>query len=133
MANIALTWKPNKRNITYAERPEWVPNEIYQVAVTSKRKYNEDWEFWVWEVAQNYNVSQAEAEDACIRGIKKEFYKIRFIYGPRVGQWFEEYLDMGDIFSKVKHPEYLPELGYRQGSMSIEVKDGTRKSESESE
>lgn len=123
MSELAISWKPKKRNIVLGEQPEWVPDPIYQMAITSKRKYNEDWEFWVWEVAQTYNVSQADAEDACIRGLQKEFYKIKHIYGPRIGVWFEEFLDMGNLFTKVKHPEYLPELGYRQGSMSLEVKN----------
>lgn len=128
MAEIQVGWKPNKRNVKYEEKPDWVPDNIYKTAVAAKRSYNEDWEFWVYGVSQQYNVSQAEAEEACIRGIKKEFYKWQFVYGPRIATWFEQYLDMGDIFNKIKHPEYLPELGYRQGSMSLEVKDGTRES-----
>jgi hypothetical protein len=51
------------------------------------------------------------AEDACIRGIQKEINRLKLIYGDRVGQWFEEFLDMGDIFRKVLHPDYLPKLG----------------------
>lgn len=126
MAHIQTAWKPSRRNIKISERPDWVPDEIYKTAVAAKYQYNADWDFWVYDVALRYNVSQAEAEEACVRGIKKEFYKTRFVYGPRIGTWFEEFLDMGDIFNKIKHPEYLPELGYRQGSMSIEVKENER-------
>jgi len=126
MAHIQTTWKPSRRNVKYDDRPEWVPDEIYKSAVAAKKQYNEEWEYWVWGVAQQYNVSQAEAEDACIRGLQKEIYKTKMVYGPRVGTWFEQYMDMGDIYRKVTHPEYLPELGYRQGSMSIEVKKDER-------
>lgn len=131
MSHVQTTWKPSRRNIKIEERPEWVPQEIYDSALASKRQYNQDWEYWVWGVSQQYNVNQAEAEVACMRGIKKEFYKVKLVYGPRIGTWFEQFLDMGDIFNKISHPEYLPELGYRQGSMSIEVKDNGRESKSE--
>ena len=126
MEHIQTAWKPQRRNGKYPEKPDWVPDDIYKSAAAAKRQYNADWDYWVWGVAQQYNVSQAEAEVACVRGIKKEFYKVRMVYGPRIGTWFEQYLDMGDIFDKIKHPEYLPELGYRQGSMSIEVKKDER-------
>ena len=131
MSHIQTGWKPSRRKVKYPPRPDWVPDEIYKSTVSAKKTYNEGWEYWVWGVAQQYNVSQSEAEMACMRGIQKELYKIRFIYGPRIGTWFEQYLEMGDIFTKINHPEYLPELGYRQGSMSIEVKpeDGTKSAE----
>ena len=121
MSNVITSWLPKKNKVKIQEKPDWVPNEIYLSACAAKRQYNQDWEYWVWGVSQQYNVSQAEAEVACMRGIKKEFHKTRFVYGPRIGTWFEEFMEMGDIFNKIQHPEYLPELGYRQGSMSIEV------------
>lgn len=121
MAEVITTWQPKRKKVKIQEKPDWVPDEVYFSAAAAKRQFNQDWEFWVWGVAQQYNVSQAEAEVACMRGIKKEFYKMRLVYGPRIGTWFEEFLEMGDIFNKIAHPEYLPELGYRQGSMSIEV------------
>lgn len=126
---IQTGWKPSRRNIKIDERPEWVPDDIYKTAVAAKYQYNADWDFWVYDVSQRYNVSQAEAEAACFRGIKKEFYKVRFVYGPRIGTWFEQFLDMGDIFNKFNHPDYLPELGYRQGSMSIEVNNERKQPE----
>lgn len=136
---IQTTWKPSRRNIIIHEKPDWVPQEIYDTAKAAKTQYNADWEFWVWGVSQQYNVSQAVAEDACIRGLQKEIYKIQIAYttmygadfGVRLGKWFEEFLDMSSIFSKVKMPEFVPELGYRLGSMSIEVKQNERR-ESES-
>lgn len=120
MANVHTTWVPKKRNIFYQLCPVDIPEWVYIIAQNAKRFYNEDWEFWVWNVAQDYNVSQAEAEDACIRGIKKEILRMYLVWGNRVGRWFEEYLDMNDIFDKVKHPEYVNRL-----STESEVKDGT--------
>lgn len=108
---ILNTWRPKIRNITYSEKPEWVPDWLYVQAKAAKDHYNRDWEFWVNEVAKQYNCSQALAEDACIRGIKKEILRQYLVYGDKLGKWFEEFLDMKDIFSKVKHPDYLSKLG----------------------
>jgi hypothetical protein len=108
---ILLGWQPKKRNVTYAPKQDFVPDWVYIEAQTAKKYYNEDWEFWVWQTAQDHNCSQALAEDACIRGIRKEILQLRFVYGDLIGKWFSEYLDMDDIFNKVKHPEYLKQLG----------------------
>ena|SRR2546429_326156 len=108
---ISTTWQPKKRNIKLYPKPDYVPDWVYTQALTIKRAYNENWEFWVWQVSQHDNVSLALAEDACIRGIKKEINRFKLVYGPKVGQWFEEFLEMGDIFRKVTHPDYLPKLG----------------------
>lgn len=113
------------------EAPDWLPEEVYKEACAHKRHYNAGWEEWVYHVALQHNVSQAVAEDACIRGIQKEFYKTRLAYaktygeelGNRVGVWFEQFMEMGDIFNKVKHPEYLKELGYEHGTKPIGVTD----------
>lgn len=103
---VLPTWRPKKRSVYYDDKPDWVPDWVYTEAVSAKRFYNEDWEFWVWQESLNYNCSQAEAEDACIRGLKKVIDQIKFVYGDSVGTWYEQFLDMKDIFSKVQHPEY---------------------------
>lgn len=109
---VVLTgWKPQVRNITYQPKPEWVPEWVYVQAKAAKDHYNRDWDFWVYAVSQQYNKSMAESEDACIRGVKKEILRQYLVYGPKIGRWFEEFLDMKDIFRKVRHPEYLPKLG----------------------
>lgn len=107
---VLNTWRPQMRHITYTERPDYVPEWVYAQAQAAKYAYNANWDFWVWDVSKQYNVSQAIAEDACIRGIKKEILRQYLVYGPKIGKWFEEFLDMGDIFTKVKHPTYLPKL-----------------------
>lgn len=106
-----MTWMPKKRNITYQEKPVGIPDKVYTMALAAKRSYNEDWEFWVHAVAVQHNVSVPMAEDACIRGLKKEILRHKFVYGDAVGEWLERFLDMGDIFSKVKHPDYIKQLG----------------------
>lgn len=108
---IQAGWKPTLRNVVYQEKPDFVPDWVYTMAMNAKYHYNAQWEFWVFLVSQEYNVSQAQAEDACIRGIKKEINRFKLTYGDKIGTWFEEFLDMKDIFEKVKHPEYLPKLG----------------------
>jgi hypothetical protein len=108
---LTLSWRPKKRNVTFSPKPEWVPEWVYTQAQVAKRNYNENWEFWVYQVSQQFNCHIAEAEDACIRGIQKEINRQQLVYGPKVGKWFEEFLDMGDIFHKVNHPNYLPQLG----------------------
>ena len=100
------SWRPKKRSVYYAEKPEWIDDWIYTEAITAKRFYNEEWEFWVWNESLGRNVSQAVAEDACIRGLKKALDQVKFVYGDKVGQWYLEYLDMGDIFRRVQHPVY---------------------------
>lgn len=119
MSVIITAWRPNLRKCVFQDRPDYVPIEVYNEAMTHKRQYNAEWEYWVWNVSQQYNCSQAVAEDACIRGIKKEFAKMCFIWGDKIGKWFEDFMEMGDIFNKVKHPEYLPELGYGTGAKPI--------------
>lgn len=104
---IVQTWRPKKRNVRYQECPEGLPDWIYVEAMAAKKFYNEDWEFWVWKTSQDFNCPLAEAEDACIRGLKKTLDKVESVYGEKVAKWYKEYLDMGDIFSKVKHPEYI--------------------------
>ena len=103
---ILPSWRPKKRTVYYAEKPPELEDWIYIEAVTAKKFYNEEWEFWVWQEALKENVSQAVAEDACIRGLKKALDQIKFVYGDKVGKWYIDFLDMGDIFRKVKHPEY---------------------------
>lgn len=103
-------WQPKKRNIDYQEKPEWVPDWIYTEAVTAKRSYNENWEYWVWRTSLDFNCSQALAEDACIRGIKRSLAQVKVVYGEKVARWYLDFLEMEDIFSKVKHPEYTPYL-----------------------
>lgn len=115
MAAILTTWKPQLRNITFTERPEWIEEWIYTEALAAKRFYNASWEFWVWEEAQRNNCSQAVSEDACIRGIQTAINRIKFIYGDRVGKWYEEFLDMKDIFTKVKHFDREKKLGELDG------------------
>ncbi|MDE1868313.1 MAG: hypothetical protein KGI08_11485 [Thaumarchaeota archaeon] len=104
------SWRPKKRSVYYAEKPDWIDDWVYTEAVTAKRFYNENWEFWVWQESLNSNVSQAIAEDACIRGLRKALSRVKFVYGDKVGEWYEQYLEMGDIFSKVKHPNYVAKL-----------------------
>lgn len=106
-----MTWMPKRRAIYYSEKPPEIPDAVYQQALVAKRAYNENWEFWVHQVSLQDNVPLAIAEDACIRGIKKEILRHKFIYGDAIGEWFERYLDLGDIFNKVKHPEYQARLG----------------------
>jgi hypothetical protein len=107
---VLPSWRPKKRQVYYTERPEWIEDWVYTEALTAKRFYNENWEFWVWEESMRANVSQAIAEDACIRGLKKALNRIKFVYGDKVGQWYEDYLEMGDIFRRVHHPEYTKQL-----------------------
>lgn len=104
------TWQPKLRNCRYQERPKEIPLPVYNEALCAKRYYNENWEFWVWQTSKEYNVSVAEAEDACIRGLKKSILQIYFVYGDKIGRWYEDFLDLGDIFTKVNHPIYLNKL-----------------------
>lgn len=106
-----MTWMPKKRNIGYSDKPPEIPDAVYQDAIGAKRFYNENWEFWVWAEAQYYNKSLPEVEDACIRGVKKAILRTKYIYGDAIGEWYERYLDMGDIFEKVDHPIYERKLG----------------------
>lgn len=106
-----MTWMPKRRSVYYAEKPPEIPDAVYQQALVAKRAYNENWEFWVWQVSIQDNVPLNVAEDACIRGIKKEVLRHKFIYGDKIGEWFERFLDLGDIFNKVKHPDYIARLG----------------------
>ena len=108
---IVQSWRPRKRNIKYQEKPDWLPDYIYTEALAAKRFYNEEWEFWVYNESLNANKPLAETEDACIRGLKKALNRIEFVWGPKVAKWYIEFLDMGDIFRKVKMPEYLPQRG----------------------
>ena len=109
---VIPTWQPKSRNCTYQPKPEGIPEWVYTEAITAKRYYNEQWEFWVWQVSQEHNCSVPIAEDACIRGLKKAILQIYLVYGDNIGKWYEDFLDMGDIFKKVSHPIYLPKLGY---------------------
>ena len=111
MTILLPTWRPKKRQVYYGDCPDWIPKTIYNEAVMAKRYYNENWEHWIWLTAQDHNCSIPIAEDACIRGIKREILQIQIVYGEQIGKWFEEYLDMKDIFSKVNHPTYTPKLG----------------------
>ena len=106
MSSVITSWRPKRRQVTYQERPEGIPEWVYTEAVAAKKFYNEEWEFCVWQESLTQNCSQAIAEDACIRGLKKALDRITHVYGPQIAKWYIAYLDMKDIFSKVKHPEY---------------------------
>ena len=110
MSIIINTWKPSLRKIRFQPRPDYVPKAVYSEAVGAKRVYNEHWEFFVFHTSQEFNVSQQVAEEACLRGLKKEFNKMRVIWGDKVGIWFEDFMEMGDIFRKIKLPEYKAQL-----------------------
>lgn len=111
---IQTGWVPKKRNVKYQAKPDWVPDWVYTEAQAAKRFYNEDWEFWVYEVSKKDNVPLHVAEDACIRGIKKALDRVDFVYsgifgkqlGGRIARWYLDYLGLEDLFSKVSHPEY---------------------------
>lgn len=107
---IQTGWMPKARNVVYQPRPPEIPEWVYDEALAAKRFYNEQWEFWVFLVSRQDNVPLNVAEDACIRGIKKEILRMYHVYGDKIGKWFEDYLDMGDIFNKVSHPIYLNKL-----------------------
>ncbi len=111
MTIVIPSWRPKKRQVTYSEKPLEIPDAIYQEAKVAKKSYNEEWEVWVYKVACQHNCPVAIAEDACIRGIQKEILQIKLVYGDKIGTWFENYLDMGEIFRMVNHPIYLPQLG----------------------
>lgn len=109
---MSLTsWRPRLRNIVIHPQPDGIPDWVYKEAMAAKQFYNAQWEFWVWQESLNHNCSIAVAEDACIRGLKKALNRVKFVYGDKIGKWYEEFLDMGDIFTKVKHPEYVAKLG----------------------
>ena len=108
---IVQSWRPKRRSVTYAPCPEGIPEAVYTEAMAAKYQFNENWEFWVWQVSKQYNCPLPIAEDACIRGIKKEILQFHLVYGDKIGTWFENFLEMGDIFTKVSHPIYLPKLG----------------------
>lgn len=107
---ILTSWRPKRRSVKYQGKPDYVPEWVYIEAMQAKKFYNEEWEFWVYRTAIDHNVSQAEAEDACIRGLYKVFLQIQVVYGPKIGKWYEDFLEMGDLFEKVNHPQYLPYL-----------------------
>lgn len=104
------SWRPKLRNCVYKPKPEGIPDWVYTEAMAARYHYNERWEFWVYQVSHEHNCSMAEAEDACIRGIKKAILQMHVVYGDEIGRWYEEFLDMGDIFRKVSHPEYKRQL-----------------------
>lgn len=108
---IATGWTPRLRNVIIYPKPDYVPDWVYTQAIVAKRNYNENWDFWVHQVSLQFNVNISLAEDACIRGVKKEMNRFKLVHGDKVGKWFEEFMEMGDIFRKVNHPEYLPRLG----------------------
>lgn len=111
MANINLGWKPSLRNITYTDKPEFVNDDVYAEAKAAKMHYNQKWDFWVWQVSLEYNVSQEQAEVACIKGIKQEILRQYLVYGDKVGKWYEEFLDMDSVFKSIRMPEWQKKLG----------------------
>ncbi len=106
-----MSWMPRLRNVSYSPRPPEIPLPVYNEAVAAKKFYNEQWEFWVYEEAQRNNLPLPKVEDACIRGLQKAIFQIKFVWGDKIARWYEDYLDMGDIFRKVNHPTYLNQLG----------------------
>lgn len=100
------TWRPTIRHCVYQPKPDWIPDWVYTEAAEAKKFYNEQWEFWVWMVAEQYNCTQAIAEDACIRGLKTALDRIEHVYGGHVSKWYHEFLDMDDLLDKVRHPQY---------------------------
>lgn len=119
MSVVQTSWKPNLRKCEFQPKPDFVPEDVYKEAMALKRHYNAEWEYWVWNVSEDFNVSQAEAEEACIRGIQKAFNQVYLIRGDKIGTWFEQFMELGDLMRKVDHPIYLPELGYKHGSKPI--------------
>ncbi len=108
---VQTGWKPSLRNLALLDKPEWVPEWVYTLAMTARYNYNTEWEQWVFRTSKDRNCSVAEAEDACIRGIQREINRFKYTYGNKIGCWFEEFLDMKDIFRKVRHPDYVKKLG----------------------
>ena len=113
-----MTWMPKARNVVFEPKPPEIPDHIYNEAMTAKRFYNEQWEFWVWTEwrdkchAEGADIPVNVVEDACIRGLKKAINRVKYVHGDAIGEWYERFLDMGDLFNKVKHPDYIKQLGY---------------------
>jgi len=103
---LVPSWRPKRRQVYYTEKPDFVPDWVYTEAVTAKRFYNENWEFWVDLESKTTNVPVHIAEDACIRGLKKALDQTDFVFGPKVAKWYKEFLDMDSVFTKVMHPKY---------------------------
>lgn len=106
-----MNWKPSIRNIKIYDRPDWIPEVVYTEAVGAKHNYNARWEYVVHRTALDYNVSQQVAEEAMLRGLDKEFKKMRVIWGDKIGKWFEDFMEMGDVFAKIKLNDYHAKLG----------------------
>jgi hypothetical protein len=111
MTIIKAGWIPRERNCVYQERPDFVPEEVYSEALAAKRHYNANWEWWLFDTMKQYNCSEAEAFEACKRGVLKEFLKWDVIYGYRIGKWTREFMEMDDIFNGLKTPNYKMEIG----------------------
>ncbi len=105
MANIITSsWTPNEhRTVGYKPKPENIPDFLYNEAVAAKKQYNENWEFWVQDVANTHNITFGQAEIACIKGIDRACQNVLSVYGPRLGKWFVDFLEMESVFSKVKN------------------------------
>jgi hypothetical protein len=83
-------------------QPEFVPDDLYQRALVERRNYPRDWTAIVSEVARNYNVSFAEAEEAQRRGIYSEYLRMKFTYGysPDAMEWYKKFSNIEDFFPK---------------------------------
>lgn len=112
-----MTWMPKVRNVVFEPKPTEIPEYIYNEAMAAKRFYNEQWEFWVWTEWRDKchetgtDVPVNVVEDACIRGLKKALNRVKYVHGDAIGEWYERFLDMSDLFNKVKHPDYVKQLG----------------------
>lgn len=115
---VLPSWRPKFSNIDQNPvKPDFVPDEIYTYALAAKSQYNTNWEMWVYTESVLHNRPLAETEDACIRGIKKMFLQNRYVYGDKIGKWFEEFMDMDSIFSKVKSwPTFEARLDHERKS-----------------
>lgn len=116
-ANFLIpSWRPKASHMDVVPpKPEWVPDWVYTNALSARHQYNTNWEMWVYMVSVQNNKPLAETEDACIRGIKKMFLQNRYVYGDKIGQWFEDFMDMDSIFSRVRGwPQWEARLDFEE-------------------
>lgn len=87
------------------KRPKNIDETLFYQSLASKRQYIESWDTWVGNIAIDFETSFDEAEEACIRGIKKSCDLAREEYGNLQADWLVDYLEMQELFKEVSLEE----------------------------
>jgi len=88
----------------YPNKPPFVPEDLWTQAQSDRNMYDNYWGMLIQQVANAYNVSLKEAEEAQRKGIYRYYLYLRFQsnYSKETVDWYVKYVGLERFFPKTE-------------------------------